>query len=250
MAVCTSPIVIASWNGLEATRRAYEGIAAGEDPLEAVVAGVTLVEDDPENHTVGFGGLPNEDGVVELDAAVMDGRSHRAGAVAGLRGIRHAAQVALSILRHTNHTLLVGDAAARFAKAVGFREEELLTEAARKIWLYWKQTRSDRDDWQPPPVEQLDPAVIRFFKLDRAAAAQNTSAQAPSGQGEAAQAASGEAGIPGQAPAVQPDRAPIDRPQGTVHCAARTADGDIVCVTSTSGTAFKIPGRVGDSPIV
>ncbi|NOX56285.1 MAG: asparaginase, partial [Planctomycetes bacterium] len=189
----------------------------------------------PENHTVGYGGLPNEDGVVELDAAVMDGRSHRAGAVAGLQGIRHAAQVALLVLRHTDHSLLVGDAAVRFAKAFGFREEDLLTEASRKIWLYWRQTRSERDDWRPPPREQLDPAVIRFFKLDRVASEE---------------AASGETSSADRAAAAEPGLSPIDRPQGTVHCAARTADGDIVCVTSTSGTAFKIAGRVGDSPIV
>jgi N4-(beta-N-acetylglucosaminyl)-L-asparaginase len=197
-------VVISSDNGLSATRRAYDLIVAGADPLDATIAGVNLVEDDPEDNTVGLGGLPNEDGVVELDSAVMHGPTHKAGAVAALRGIRNPSKVARLVLRETDHVLLVGDGALEFAKANGFEEENLLTEKSRKIWLYWKQTLSDKDDWIPPPEEELDPAVAAFFH----------------------------------------------RPTGTIHCAGINRAGDISCVTSTSGLAFKLPGRVGDSPII
>lgn len=203
--------VVSSANGLEATRLAWQRIEAGADPLDAVIAGVNLVEADPEDVTVGLGGLPNEEGVVELDSAVMHGPTHRGGAVASLRGIRHPSRVAKLVMEQTDHMLLVGEGALRFAKAHGFEEENLLTEKARKIWLYWKQTLSDRDDWIPPPDDALDPDVARFFGK--------------------------------QVPATE------KRPTGTIHCSAITAAGDLGCVTTTSGLAFKIPGRVGDSPI-
>jgi len=148
------PVVIASANGLSATARAAQMLAAGSDPLDAVVAGVGLVEADPDEHTVGLGGLPNEDGVVELDASVMHGPTHRAGAVAALRNIVHAAQVAKLVMERTDHLLIVGEGALRFAKAHGFPETELLTEESRRIWLNWKETHSDRDDWVAPPVDE------------------------------------------------------------------------------------------------
>ena len=218
---------IASANGLEATRLAYDQMVAGTDTLAAAVAGVTLVEDDPQDMTVGLGGLPNEAGVVELDASVMHGPTHRAGAVASLRNVKNAAQVAKLVLEQTDHVLLVGEGALAFARAQGFKEEDLLTDAARKIWLYWKQTNTDRDDWLPPPVDQLDPAVRRFFKL------QNDEAATPKKAGKA------------QLPLSE-----ADRPTGTIHCACMNAQAEISCTTTTSGLAFKIPGRVGDSPII
>ena len=208
--------VIASANGLEATRQAYALIQQGMDTLDAVVAGVTLVEDDPDELTVGYGGLPNEAGVVELDAAVMHGPSSRAGAVAALQRVRHPAAVARLVMRHTDHVLLAGDGALQFARAHGFVEENLLTEKARRIWLHWKLTLSDKDDWLPP-TGPVDPDVAQFFKLT------------PDGQ-----------------PLVER----LQRPAGTVHCAAINAAAEISCVTSTSGLPFKIPGRVGDSPII
>jgi N4-(beta-N-acetylglucosaminyl)-L-asparaginase len=196
--------VISSANGLEATRLAYERIVAGADPLDAVIAAVNLVEDDPEDMTVGYGGLPNEDGVVELDAAVMHGPTHRAGAVAALQNIKNPSKVARLVMEQTDHVLLVGAGALQFARAQGFKEENLLTEKARKIWLYWKQNLSNKDDWIAPPPEDVDPEVLKFFK----------------------------------------------RPTGTIHCSAVNPAGDISCVTTTSGLAFKMPGRVGDSPII
>ncbi len=222
--------VIASSNGLKATKRAYELLCQGGDALDAVVAGVTLVEDDPEDTSVGYGGLPNEAGIVELDAAVMHGPSHRAGAVAALQRIRNPARVAQLVMRDTDHSLLVGDGALAFARAQGFTEENLLTEKARKIWLYWKRTLSEKDDWLPPSGP-IDPEVARFFNLPAR----------PSNVEANALAAPSAGGVGGQQ---------FARPTGTIHCSAIDGHDDISCVTSTSGLAFKIPGRVGDSSIV
>jgi N4-(beta-N-acetylglucosaminyl)-L-asparaginase len=196
--------IIASGNGLQAARRAYQLLLEGASGLDACVTAATIVEDDPDETSVGFGGLPNEDGIVELDAAVMHGPTHRAGGVAGLRGIRNPTQVARQVMEMTDHTLLVGEGALKFARAAGFREENLLTEKARKIWLHWKRTLSEQHDWLPPDPNSVDPEVNRFFH----------------------------------------------RPTGTVHFSAIDSAGDLSCATSTSGLAFKLPGRVGDSPIV
>jgi N4-(beta-N-acetylglucosaminyl)-L-asparaginase len=216
--------VIASANGLQATRLAYELIQQGHDPLHAVVEGVTLVEDDPNDLTVGYGGLPNEAGEVELDAAVMHGPSHRAGAVAAVKGVRHVARLARLVLEQTKHVLLVGPGAQEFARIQGFPQEDLLTEKARKIWRYWKQTNSSRQDWIPPAWGTLDPAVREFFHLYEEYGASSIASYQRS-----------EA---------------VERPTGTVHCAGMNSAGEISCVTSTSGLAFKLPGRVGDSPII
>ena len=196
--------IIASGNGLQAARANFELLRSGCDALDACVAAATSVEDDPDETTVGFGGLPNEEGIVELDAAVMHGPTHRAGGVAGLRGIRNPTLVSRQVMEATDHTLLVGDGALRFAKAMGFREENLLTERARKIWLHWKRTLSDRHDWLPPDPSTVEPEVQEFFA----------------------------------------------RPTGTVHFSALDAAGNLSSATSTSGLAFKLPGRIGDSPII
>lgn len=200
--------VIASGNGLPATALAFDMLGKGADPADAVVQGIALIENDPNDMSVGYGGLPNEDGVVELDASVMHGPTHKAGAVAALRNIKNPAAVALTVLRRTDHVLLVGEGALRFARAHGFQEENLLTEAARQAWLRWKESLSTEDDWLND--EQRDP---------------------PKGSKPAASA-------------------PIPWTTGTVHCAAVDRDGDLAACTSTSGLSYKIPGRVGDSPIV
>lgn len=197
------PVVISSENGIPAIEKAMEMIRAGADPLEAVVAGVNIVEEDPSDNSVGYGGLPNEDGIVELDASVMHGPTNRAGAVAALRGIKTPSKVAKLVMERSDHVLLVGEGALRFAKAHGFREEELLTEESRKIWLHWKETMSEKDDWLTPKDEQMDEAVRRYF-----------------------------------------------RTHGTINCNAVDGSGNIAGVTTTSGLSFKIPGRVGDSPIL
>ncbi len=141
------PCAISSGNGVAAITRAMELIAGGTDPLEAAVAGVTIVENDPNDMSVGYGGLPNEHGVVQLDASVMHGPTHTAGAVAALENIRNPAQVALEVLKRTDHVLLVGAGALAFAKAVGFEQENLLTDRARQAWLRWKANLSRTDDW-------------------------------------------------------------------------------------------------------
>jgi N4-(beta-N-acetylglucosaminyl)-L-asparaginase len=154
------PCVVSSSNGHRAcTTKAMEMIIAGKPVVEAVVEGVTLVENDPKDTSVGYGGLPNENGVVELDSSVMDGNSCLAGAVASIRDIKNPARVALNVLRYTDHCLLVGEGAKKFAVAHGFKEENLLTERARKIWLRWKTTLSDRDDWFPKDNAKLDQDV-------------------------------------------------------------------------------------------
>jgi N4-(beta-N-acetylglucosaminyl)-L-asparaginase len=195
--------VISSGNGLPATARAHELLAAGTDPVDAVVAGVGLVEADPEDQSVGLGGLPNADGVVQLDASVMHGPSHRAGAVAALEGIVHAAQVALLVLKRTDHVLLVGAGAKRFALEHGFPEQNLLTPASREAWLRWRATLSADDDHLGP-----DQALETQGALE------------------------------------------IPYTDGTIHCSAVTAGGDLGACTTTSGLSWKIPGRVGDSPLV
>jgi N4-(beta-N-acetylglucosaminyl)-L-asparaginase len=199
---------IASHNGLHATQRAWELLRCGAAPLDAVVEGVTLVEDDPNELTVGYGGLPNEDGVVELDAAVMDGATHRGGGVAGLRGIRHPTKVARLVMQQTKRVLLVGEGALRFALANGFQEENLLTDKARRMWLHWRRRRSSIDDWLDPGPDEVDDDAQAYF-----------------------------------------DRK-FYRTGGTVHVSAIDGGGNLACATSTSGHAFKLAGRVGDSPIL
>jgi len=178
----------------------------GKDPVDAVVAGVNIVEDDPDDHSVGLGGLPNEDGVVELDSCVMHGPTHRAGGVAALQKIRNPSCVAKLVMRRTDHVLLVGEGALRFAKAHGFKEEDLLTDDARRIWLRWKESHSDNDDWLHP---EGDDEARRYLHLEGP-----------------------------------------DFTYGTINCCALNANGDLGGVTTTSGLSYKIPGRVGDSPII
>jgi len=149
------PLVVSSGNGIRATAKAMEVLRAGGDPLDAVIAGVNIVEDDPDDMSVGYGGLPNEDGVVELDSSVMSGPTHSAGAVAALRNIKNPSKVARLVMERTDHVLLVGEGALRFAKAHGFKEEDLLTERSRQAWLRWKETMSDRDNWFPPKSGSL-----------------------------------------------------------------------------------------------
>jgi N4-(beta-N-acetylglucosaminyl)-L-asparaginase len=200
------PIAISSVNGPKALEKAMGMIATGADALDAVIAGVNIVEDDPNDMTVGYGGLPNEEGVVELDAAVMHGPSYRAGSVASLRNIKNPSKVARVVMDRSDHVLLVGEGALKFAKAHGFMEENLLTDQAREAWLKWKEHLSNEDDWLPPHSIDDD------------------------GIGDLLE--------------------PYLRTYGTIHCSALDTHGNLSCVTTTSGLAYKIPGRVGDSPII
>lgn len=208
------PIAISSANGLRAVTKAMEMIAAGSEALDAVIAGVNIVEDDPNDVTVGYGGLPNEEGVVELDSAVMHGPTHQAGAVASLRNIKNPSKVARVVMERSDHVLMVGEGALRFARAHGFKEEDLLTEKAREAWLYWKEHLSNTDDWLPAhSPDDIDIGALLPEPL-------------------------------------RDEFGAFIRHTGTIHCSALDQKGNLSCVTTTSGLAFKIPGRVGDSPII
>src|SRR5690242_16012523 len=141
------PLMISSANGLHALDKGMDILKKGGDTLDAAVAVVTVVEDDPNDDSVGYGGLPNEEGEVELDASVMHGPTHRAGSVASVRHIKNVARLAKTVMESTNHVMIVGDGARRFAVAQGFEEMNLLTEHSRKIWLAWKASTSF--NWRP-----------------------------------------------------------------------------------------------------
>jgi N4-(beta-N-acetylglucosaminyl)-L-asparaginase len=160
------PVVISSANGLEAVKKAYEMIKAGNDPLDAVIAGVNIVEDDPNDMSVGYGGLPNEDGEVELDASCMHGPTHRAGAVGALKCIKNPSKVARLVMERSNRIFLVGEGALRFAVAHGFKKENLLTDKAREIWLKWKDNLSTEDDWEPPKDKEGNPITHGTINCD------------------------------------------------------------------------------------
>jgi N4-(beta-N-acetylglucosaminyl)-L-asparaginase len=228
MAVAGTPknIVIASANGLRACTRAMELLNAGRDTLDAVTEGVNINEEDPEDSSVGYGGLPNEEGVVELDASIMHGPTRRCGAVAALHNIKTPSKVARLVMEQTDHIMLVGEGALRFAKAMGFREEDLLTEKSRLAWLVWKQSLRDRsghNNWgeglAAPPKKPSARLREQFPQADEAMLAWAWEV------------------------AVNP-------PAGTINCLALNHKGEVSGVTTTSGLAWKIPGRAGDSPIL
>jgi N4-(beta-N-acetylglucosaminyl)-L-asparaginase len=208
-----SPVCISSGNGLRAVERAHSRILAGDDTAMAVVDGVGIVEADPNDMSVGYGGLPNEHGIVQLDASVMHGPTHKAGSVAAIEDIMHPALVALKVLQTTDHVMIVGKGAFEFARAHGFKKTDMLTEKARSAWLRWKQNQSNRDDWLDG--DQMD------WSADgtRVGAADQTNKEIPF-------------------------------TYGTIHCAAVNTKGEVSACTTTSGLSYKIPGRVGDSPII
>lgn len=215
------PVVIASANGHRYTNggeetcvvRAFRLMTGGMDVLEALIEGVNIVELDPEDNSVGFGGLPNADGVVQLDACCMHGPLRRAGGVAALEGVRTPSKVAHAVMQHTDHHLLVGQGAQTFARQFGFPvEDDLNTEESRRLWLNWKR-RID-------PEHFLDPDTRARAGFD--------------------------AGL-------QMVREGLIDPAhyfGTINCNGVNARGEVCGVTTTSGLAWKIPGRVGDSPIL
>src|ERR1700686_5347591 len=139
----TRPVMISSANGVNALGRGMEILKGGGDTLEAAVAAVTVVEDDPKDHSVGYGGLPNEEGVVELDASVMHGPSRMCGSVASIRGIKTPSKIAKLVMTDTDHVMLVGDGALKFAKEMGYPEEDLLVDDSRKAWVAWKKSLRD-----------------------------------------------------------------------------------------------------------
>lgn len=215
------PVVIASRNGnryrngghATCVEEAFRLLTGGADILDALIAGVNVVEHDPEDTSVGFGGLPNADGIVQLDSCCMHGPRKRAGGVAALEGVRTPSLVAKAVMDHTDHHLLVGTGAQTFARNMGFAvEADLNTPRSRELWLEWKR-RTD-------PLHYLDPE-------QRAAAAF-------------------QAGVEMVAEGlIDPEHL-----YGTINCNGVSPDGALAGVTTTSGLAWKIPGRVGDSPIL
>jgi N4-(beta-N-acetylglucosaminyl)-L-asparaginase len=232
------PILISANNGLKYLDDAFLFLKNGGDTLDAALRVVKGPEDDPNDDSVGLGGLPNEEGVVELDACCMHGPTRRAGSVGAVRNIKNVSLVAKAVMEHTGHVMLVGEGAERFAVAMGLPRENLLTDRSRKVWLLWKESHSTFDwwgpgmsspDWKPPilpPQSQRREEHIQHLE-ERAAAL-------------------------GIAPEFR--RAAIRRvlapPTGTIHCSALNDKGEMSGVTSTSGLAFKLPGRCGDSPII
>jgi N4-(beta-N-acetylglucosaminyl)-L-asparaginase len=153
------PAAVSSSNGLRAVNRAMELVLGGTDTLDAAIEGVKIQELDPKDNSVGYGGLPNEDGIVQLDASCMHGPTRRAGAVAALEGIKTPSEVARLVLKYTDHIMLVGEGAKRFALSYGFKEEDLLTPESRQLWLTWRANRGPDDDWLNVP--DSEPMVAR-----------------------------------------------------------------------------------------
>src|SRR5712671_6587575 len=145
------PVAIASANGLRAVQKAFDMLMQGADTLDSVIEGVKIQELDPNDDSVGYGGLPNAAGVVQLDASCMHGPTKRAGAVGALETIKTHSEVAKLILKYTTHIFLVGEGAKRFALSYGFKEEDLLTPHAREVWLHWRANLNPSDDYLDVP---------------------------------------------------------------------------------------------------
>src|SRR5882762_5471433 len=239
------PLILSSANGVHALDKGMEILKKGGDTLDAVVAAVTIVEDDPNDDSVGYGGLPNVEGEVELDASVMHGPTRRAGSVASVRRIANVSRLAKTVMERTNHTMIVGDGARRFAVAEGFEEKNLLTEHSRKIWLAWKASTSF--NWRPgidSPEWVGRSAVAR--KEEQSAALRG------SGPLDSEEFHERLADICGHDEVLMARAMEVivDPPTGTINCLAVNEKGEISGTTTTSGLSWKIPGRVGDSPII
>jgi N4-(beta-N-acetylglucosaminyl)-L-asparaginase len=230
------PVIVCAANGFNYLDDAYALLAGGGDTLDAVLKVVQGPEDDPNDESVGLGGHPNEEGVVELDACCMHGPTRTAGSVGGLRNIKNASLVSNAVRLHTGHVMLVGDGAEKFAVAQGFQRENLLTDKSRKEWLLWKETHSD---WWGPGVSSSDWRTrFRSAQVDEWQPRMNRMNEIAA-----------SIGIPPEMRA-EAIRYVVFPPTGTIHCSALKPNGEMSGCTTTSGLAWKIPGRVGDSPII
>ncbi len=208
-----TPLIVSSHTnetGKNAMAEGWRILSQGGSALDAVEKAANIIEVDPDDMSVGYGGFPNEDGVVQLDASIMDGKTYNAGAVACLENIINPCSVARIVMERTDHVLMVGKDALEFAKKWGFKEENLLTERTREAWLRRKLRHSDTDDWGPP--DHLKD-------------------------------------LPGFQQPERKEEWEAD-PHGTTNVLAVDENGDVAGITTTSGLGFKIPGRVGDSPII
>jgi len=239
------PVIVASSNGMNGADGGYALLQRGRDTLDAVMFVLKVQEDDPADDSVGYGGLPNAEGVVELDACVMHGPTRRAGAVAGVREIKNVASVARLVMERTNHLLLVGEGAQRFALAHGYQKENLLTEASRKKWMLWREFNSNADGWGPGITDPNWKPPVAIPKDKPQSFDQKRFNQ----RVEELMRLAERVGI-----APEQRLAAVQRvmypPTGTIHCSAVNEKGEISGGTTTSGLAWKLPGRVGDSPII
>jgi N4-(beta-N-acetylglucosaminyl)-L-asparaginase len=237
------PILICAANGVNYLDDAFAFLKGGGDTLDAALRVVKGPEDDPNDTSVGLGGIPNEEGVVELDACCMHGPTRRAGSVGGVRNIKNVSLVSKAVFEHTGHVMLVGEGAERFAVAMGFPRENLLTDHSRKVWLLWKEYHSN-DDWWGPGL--ADP---HWQGPDATAGDAKPQADLRQHRYQRLEEHAAELGI---APELRRDaiHTVMFPPTGTIHCSALNEKGEISGCTTTSGLGFKLPGRCGDSPII
>lgn len=236
-----APVIISAANGYNYLDRGYAVLTGGGDTLDAVMKVITGPEDDPNDDSVGLGGLPNEECVVELDSCCMHGPTRMAGSVAGVHDIKNVSLLAKTVMEHTGHVMLVGEGASKFGLLMGFPKENLLTERSRKTWQLWRETMSN-DDWWGPGLASPN------FKFPTMGG-DTSELNAPQALVEHMYKVATKIGI-------DPDfrMAAIERvlrpPTGTIHCSSLNANGEMSGATTTSGLAWKIPGRAGDSPII
>jgi N4-(beta-N-acetylglucosaminyl)-L-asparaginase len=237
------PIIVCANNGFNYLEDAFAFLKSGGDTLDAALRVVKGPEDDPNDTSVGLGGIPNEEGVVELDACCMHGPTRRAGSVGGVRNIKNVSLVSKAVFEHTGHVMLVGEGAERFAVAVGFPRENLLTDHSRKIWLLWKEFRSNNDWWGP---SLADP---HWQAPDAKSSDAKPQSQLWQEGYRRLEEHAADLGI-----AAELRRDAIHKvlfpPTGTIHCSALNEKGEISGCTTTSGLSYKLPGRCGDSPII
>jgi len=242
------PIMVTAHNGYKYIDDAFAFLKDGGDTLDAALRVVKGPEDDPNDTSVGLGGLPNEEGVVELDACCMHGPTRRAGSVGGVRNIKNVSLVAKSVMTDTGHVMLAGEGAERFAVAMGFPRENLLTDHSRKIWLLWKEYHSNNDWWGPGLADpHWEPPQDKEKEKDT----ENAKPQSEIWR-ERFQRLEERAADLGIAPPLRREAIHnvLFPPTGTIHCSALNAKGEISGCTTTSGLAYKLPGRLGDSPII
>jgi N4-(beta-N-acetylglucosaminyl)-L-asparaginase len=234
-----APVIICAANGYNYLDRGYAVLTSGGDTLDAVMQVITGPEDDPNDDSVGLGGLPNEDCVVELDSCCMHGPTRMAGSVAGVHDIKNVSLLAKTVMEHTGHVMLVGQGASKFGLLMGFPKENLLTERSRKTWQLWRETMSNDDWWGPGlaspnfkfpdtggDITELQHQLIE--KMERLAA---------------------KIGIEPEFRTAAIERV-LKPPTGTINCSTINTKGEMSSATTTSGLAWKIAGRAGDSPII
>jgi N4-(beta-N-acetylglucosaminyl)-L-asparaginase len=278
------PVIVTRVTGDNSIQEAYQMLLDGQDTLDAVHHVCLGRENDPNDHSVGLGGLPNEEGVVELDSCCMHGPSRSAGSVGGVRDIKNVCLVARKVYEHTGHVMLVAEGAQRFAIDLGFPKENLLTDEARKIWMLWKENNSQQDWWgpsmtqpswkdpyagKPAPKPTIDlhglsslnpdgvPHVPGVGTWDTTTARSGQIPRHPTPEWaetirlrtEKLVNMAADLGIPPEDRLYAAEQV-LWPTTGTIHVSVVNTKGEISGATTTSGLAWKLPGRLGDSPIL